>query len=377
LAPISDRALNRTTLLRQSLLERATSDPTSAIHRLAGLQAQYANSPYIALWSRLRDFAIGDLEAALAARTVVKASVMRHTLHLVAAEDYPAFIVASSATPIANWRPSARRAGVDTTELHRRLRGFAHEPRTIAEMEGDLESLASDASLAPHVPSGVRHVAFRMASSHGWLVHVPPSGTWDSFARPRYIDAGVWLPKAACPDPDEALQVTVERYLGGYGPASVVDIGRWIGQPRIPRVRAAIQALGARIRRFRGPDDRELVDVVDAPLADGDEPAPARFLSRWDSVIIGYEARDRILPPALVAAVIKRKNGDFLPSFTIDGLVAGTWSVAASGRKTILEIQPAESVAKGTRTALTDEAERLVRFIARHDDRHEVRWKIP
>ena len=62
---LTDRQLNRTTLMRQSLLERATGNPTAAIHRLAGLQAQYANSPYIALWSRLQDFAIADLERAL------------------------------------------------------------------------------------------------------------------------------------------------------------------------------------------------------------------------------------------------------------------------------------------------------------------------
>ena len=54
-------------------------------------------------------FAIADLEQALEERTVVKASVMRGTLHLVAARDYPAFSVASSAARIANWRPSASR----------------------------------------------------------------------------------------------------------------------------------------------------------------------------------------------------------------------------------------------------------------------------
>jgi hypothetical protein len=52
---LTARQLNRTTLLRQSLLDRADEGPASAIHRLAGLQAQYPNSPYVALWSRLRD----------------------------------------------------------------------------------------------------------------------------------------------------------------------------------------------------------------------------------------------------------------------------------------------------------------------------------
>jgi hypothetical protein len=161
-----------------------------------------------------------------------------------------------------------------------------------------------------------------MASTHGWLVHVPPSGNWDSFSKPRYVDAGVWLPDAVRPAEDEALRHATERYLGAYGPASAGDIGRWIGQPRLPRVRETIDALGDRIRRFRGPDDRELVDLVDAPLASGDEPAPGRVLARWDSGIIGYEGRERSAR-GLVPAVIIRKNGDFLPS-SVDGFVAGT-----------------------------------------------------
>src|SRR5204862_1288853 len=99
-------------------------------------------------------------------------------------------------------------------------------------------------------------------------------GRWDSFAKPRYIDATAWLPNAIRPGPEEALRIAIERYLRAYGPASVADAGRWIGQPRLALVREAVAALGDRVRRFRGPDDRELVDLVDAPVATGDEPAP-------------------------------------------------------------------------------------------------------
>jgi hypothetical protein len=213
-----------------------------------------------------------------------------------------------------------------------------------------------------------------MASAHGWLVHVPPSGMWNAFGKPKYIDASVWLPNATRPDVDDALKVTVERYLGAYGPASDADIGRWLGQPRRAPIREAIESLGQRIRRFRGPDGRELVDLEDAPLATGNEDAPSRFLARWDNVILGYETRDRILPADYARAVIK-KNADILPTITVNGYVAGTWSLAENGGSTTIEISPLGKISRSSKTEMTDEAERLVRFVGRDSTEHRVEWR--
>src|SRR4030081_3029539 len=106
---LSDRELNRALLARQFLLKRAPLSPVTAIERLAGLQAQWAPAPYVGLWSRLAKFGIADLERALAARTVVKATLMRGTLHLVSAKDYPALSVATTQSRPARWAPAQRR----------------------------------------------------------------------------------------------------------------------------------------------------------------------------------------------------------------------------------------------------------------------------
>ena len=111
-------------------------------------------------------------------------------------------------------------------------------------------------------------------------------------------------------------------------------------------------------------------------LATGDEPAPARFLARWDSAIIGYERRDRILPEAVAGDVIRPKNGDFLPSFMVGGYVAGTWSVATTPSEAVLEIAPSVAVPASARTDLTEEGERLVRFMAPEAVRHGVTWAL-
>ena len=88
---LTARGLNRATLARQMLLRRETLDVVEAVRRLVALQAQSAASPYLALWNRLADFDPADLDAAFVDRRVVKASLIRLTLHSVHAEDYPEF----------------------------------------------------------------------------------------------------------------------------------------------------------------------------------------------------------------------------------------------------------------------------------------------
>ena len=368
---ISDRALNRTTLLRQSLLERTKENVAPAVSRLAGIQAQHANASHVALWSRVAGFESARLEGALERRTVVKATTIRSTLHIVAAADYPAFDAASSVARVAVWSATVKRADVDMAPIHRKLLNYADEPRTVDELERFVGELAPGKKLAASSPSGVTRVTFRIVSAYGGLLRVPPSGFWGEHGAPRYVAAQTWLKDMEAPSGDEGLQLLVRRYLGAYGPASIADIGRWLGERKAPRIRRALETLGDVIRRDHAEDGRELVDLADAPLASGDEAAPARFLSRWDSVVIGYDDRARILPPALSAAVIK-KNADILATFLVDGLIGGTWTSETVKGRGILRLTPLVTVPRTARKALEEEGERLVRFVERDADRHEV-----
>src|SRR5262249_47522530 len=87
IATASLRELNRWTLARQLLLDRAGLDAVTAVERLAGMQAQHPASPYVGLWSRLRDFRLPELEADVLASPVVKATLLRGTLPLASARE--------------------------------------------------------------------------------------------------------------------------------------------------------------------------------------------------------------------------------------------------------------------------------------------------
>lgn len=371
---LSVRRLNRATLERQGLLERHDGGPAAVIGHLAGLQAQHANQPYIALWSRMADLTRADLQGALERRSVVRATVMRSTLHLIAAADFTVYDSAAGASRMAVWAPTARKAGFDHAALHRALLDYCDEPRSIEEMETHLETVLDGQAVAKHVPAGVRRAVFRIASAGGGLVHVPPSGFWGEHGRNRYVAATAWLGERGAPiDPDAAREAAVLRYLAAYGPASQADIAKWLGQQRIGVLRSTIGSLGDRLRTLRGDDGRELLDLVDATVPREDRLAPPRFLSRWDSVLISYDARDRILPAAHRAAVAK-KNGDFLPTFLVDGFVAGLWSTSSTKGTATIELAPFGKVPAADRKALEAEGDRLVRFIDPDAVRHDVRW---
>jgi len=140
---VSLRELNRWTLARQLLLERADLDPVTAIERLAGLQGQWPRSPYLALWSRLRDFRAETLESALVEGRVVKSNLMRVTLHLVSAAEFHLYRAAIETETQSGWSGSAAAAGESLAAIRAELIARATaRPLPRAEALAVMEALA-------------------------------------------------------------------------------------------------------------------------------------------------------------------------------------------------------------------------------------------
>lgn len=353
--PLTTRALNRATLARQMLLARAETPAVSAIERLAGLQAQRSPSPYLALWSRLERFQITDLERALGERTVVKATLMRGTLHLVAAQELPLYVAATRNPAQATWTARARSQGIDTEPLRQAIIQFTTEqPRMREEILTLLNELAPAAQGSPWE-------RWRIVGEYGDLLHVPPGGLWRSHSAPRYAPARHWLPDTLEAEPGAAYVHLVRRYLGAFGPASRADIASWSGQPLL-RLAPALTTLAPELCTFRDERGRVLYDLVDSPRPAPDVPAPARFLPKWDNLLLAYQDRTRVLPAAHRKTVI-RINGDVLPTFLLDGVVAGAWEVGRRRAEATLRLSPFLSLQAADQRALTEEGERLLRFI--------------
>src|SRR5256886_16012578 len=129
------RELNRALLARQFLLKRQRIGVVDAVERLACLQGQWAPAPYVALWSRLTGFSREQLTRAIDRSEVLKATLMRATLHLVSAREYPAYSLATMEGRFGAWRPPGGPALAELDRLHRAVMAFAGKtPRTRAEI---------------------------------------------------------------------------------------------------------------------------------------------------------------------------------------------------------------------------------------------------
>ncbi|MEU8349456.1 winged helix DNA-binding domain-containing protein [Streptomyces sp. NPDC048845] len=358
------RELNRATLARQLLLGREPLGVEEAVRRVVALQAQQPASPYIALWNRLSGFDPADLDAAVAGFRTVKATLMRITLHLVHAEDYRIFREAMEPTLRASrlgdsrFRASGLTAG-DAGVLIPGLLAYADRPRTAAETAAWLgEQLGGPADPA----------AQRMLRQYAPLWHAPTGGPWSFGARPSYVAAGE---RPGPADPDVAargLQALVRRYLAGFGPASVADIAQFT-LVRRDRATAAVRALAGELVELRGPGDTVLYDVPGAPRPPGDIPAPPRLMAMWDSVLLAYADRGRVIPPAY-RKLVTRVNGDVLPTLLVDGHVAGVWRPVDGG----VEATAFHPLAAPVWEGLAAEAESLVTFLADREPRAYQRY---
>jgi len=361
------RELNRATLARQMLLERASLPVVTAIERLAALQAQWAPSPYLALWSRLKNFERERLWSAIEKKhTVIRARLMRGTLHLVSARDFYAYAVATQDLQRGAWNRLQVGDGVDPKAVAKLAVAFARKPRSKEDVVAHLtERLGSFGG--PY-----KWLIWRFVSAHADLVSAPPGGHWAyGGTNAPYVAARHWIGSGSRPSEADALRLLINRYLAAFGPASLADITQFAGQ--VPaRIRPVLEDLAPSLRRFSDEQGRALFDLPRAPRPAAEVKAPVRFLPRYDELLIGYEHRDRVIAARHRAAVYS-KNAIIEAVFLVDGLAAGTWSLEMTKADAVLRIVPFGTLARSDRTAALAEAETLARFMAPEAKTHGAR----
>ena len=303
---LTQRELNRALLARQLLLERSRLPIPRVLERIGGIQDQYAPNAYIRLWSCIEGFRRADLTRALERRTVVQATLMRGTIHIVSRRDYWPLAVAIRA-PQRDWWLRVQNPRPHEADLERRAE--------------KLRALLADGPRRHDELVEVVGRSWELACPWVELVRVPPSGTWEKRRAHLFQTAERWVgPEDVEVAP--ALDQLVRRYLGAFGPASRRDIALWAGV-KPGDIAPALERLT--LRRFRDESGGELLDVARAPLPAPETPAPVRFLPTWDAVLLVHARRTGVLPEEHRARIFSTKTPQSVATFLVDGAVAGTW----------------------------------------------------
>jgi hypothetical protein len=348
---LSRKTLNRALLARQMLLAREETTPLAAIERLIGMQAQQPLPPFIGLWARLEAFERGDLLALLRDRSVARATTMRATLHLMTAADYRSF--RSTLQPMLTAGMNAvlreRVAALDLPTLLEAARGhFGSRPSNFTALRETLMAA---------FPHGEERAMGYAVRTHLPLVAVPDDSAWGFTSDPGFTLAATWLNGA--PDTVERPDALVLRYLAAFGPATAADFQAWSG---MSGAKAVFETLRPRLHVVRDDRKRELFDLPEAPRPAEDTPAPVRFLPGFDNAILAHADRSRIIADEHRPRVTT-KNLIVLPTFLVDGFVAGTWKTERLKKTARLVLSPFARLTRPVKAELTKEAERLIRFI--------------
>jgi Winged helix DNA-binding domain len=334
---LTERELNRALLARQLLLERSKLPIPRALERIGGIQNQYAPNAYIRLASCLEGFRRDALTRALDRRTVVQGTLLRTTIHTVSTREYWHYAVGLRRA-VRDWQLRVDKP-VTASAMRKRaaaLRSRLAEGPVAAKELGDL--------LRQHTGLWVE------------LVRVPPSGTWDRRRADLYALADTWVGPCTASE-DDGLDHLVRAYLRGFGPAAIEDVSAWAGVP----VRLLAPSLGRlRLRRFRDEVGRELFDLPRAPLPRANAPAPVRFLPTWDATLLVHARRTGVLPEEYRPIVFSTKNPPSVPTFLVDGRVAGGWRLEA-GR---VELDPYGLLSRAVLRELREEGARLAAVLS-------------
>jgi hypothetical protein len=355
---LSQRALNRATLDRQLLLRRHEMPAQQAIRHLGGLQAQAPLAPYVGLWTRLAGFAADELSALLSERAVVRAPVMRATVHLADTADFVAFRPLFGPLMAAGLRANyARRlTGVDLDALAVQAAGLlATCPLTRAQLARELAAAWPTAE-----PMSLAYAVTYLVP----VVQVPPRGIWGKNAQATWTTAESWLGEAIGPAKPETVDALVLRYLAAFGPATVADIQTWSGLTRLREVTDRLE-----LRAYQGPDGAELLDLVDKELPTEDVPAPPRFLPEYDNLLLSHADRRRVIPHAYPVPLWPG-NGATQGTLLIDGVWDAIWKITAEA----LTITPFRRLTAAEESAITEEAARLLAFACSANPTRPIRF---
>lgn len=333
--------------------------PSRAAALAVGLQAQVMSSAQMAAGVRSSHLTACQVDRALwQERTLVKAWLMRGTLHLIPAGDLAHYVAAL--TPLAEktearWDRSLGGDGQVRRVVSEMVRLLDGGPMTRDQLASALESgLTGDAgNLVRHSWGGL----VRLASLQGLVCFGPNRGRNITFVR-----TDRWLGKPLADSRQHSPSWLAEEFVRAYGPVSAHDYSHWAGVT-VGEARKALESVQVRLVQVR-LGERELlvreedVDRLERAYMPEDHVA---LLPAFDPLVLAHKQKDHLVSPRYYKRVF-RQAGWVSPVVLVSGRVVGTWSLKRWSDRIRVAISLHERPAAKVKAGLEERAASLARF---------------
>ena len=353
-------------LTRHHLAKRAPrSRLTQVVGDVCGIHAQLMSAAELAIWARVEGITRDQIQAALwERRNLVKTWCMRGTLHLLPAAEYPTYVSALRTRTRHRSPAWLKRIGVTLGEMEGIIKGIraALDGRTLTR---DALASAIGQRLGSHVKRRLLWgwgSLLKPAAYQGYLCFGPSRGQNVTFVRPdQWLGTGRRLNDL---DSDAALKVIGRRYLGAYGPATYGDFALWwgggTGRGQAKRMLRALASEIVEVNIEGQPGWMLAKDAAQTKKTAIGETV--RLLPHFDGYTLHFRPRQHLVPPRFAARIF-RNQGWISPVLLINGIAAGTWELARTGRNFEVRLQPFAPLRQSFLRKIKEEADRLGEFL--------------
>jgi winged helix DNA-binding protein len=331
------------------------------LEEVCGLQAQVLSAAWLGVRARSRGIGRPALDRALnQQRSIVRAWLMRGTLHVVAAEDFRWLLQLLGPVFIRAGATRQAQLGLDDAVKSRAVAAI----RTIVTDTGpltrwELVDRLRKRNITLDAKSQAPIHLIRLAALQGILCLGPDRGDGES----TYALLDDWLSPTPALSRESALAELARRYFAAYGPATVEDLSAWSGLPmREARsaVNGALPGLDEVMIQGRpGLAPKRRLDPPATPPA-----VDVGLLPAFDAYLLGYRSRDLAVAPPLQRR-LQRGGGWLHPAVVVNGRAVAAWNLDRTGRQARITIEPFERLGQAVRTGIDIEVRDIGRFIDR------------
>jgi hypothetical protein len=362
--PFSFEQIHVFRLLRHHLLDTSGKDLVTICRDVCGVQAQIMSAAQLQLWARNHAITPAQVNDALwKTRTLVKTSLMRQTLHLVPADEFPLYIAAHRSARAKAVLSIMARCKITRDEADALSALILEELK-----DGPAPRAAITAAVRPKVSKRLRvwmdkvWSIVRLPVIEGQVCYGPGEGNQATFIRTEH-----WLPAQSRIDEAkiDAVQAQKElfrKYLRAYGPATVKDFAHW-SLISMAEVRALRPLLDSEIVEHNGllllRQDMKTLQATSPELNS------VHLLPYFDVYLLAHRFKEHFLKPQFYKRVY-RNQGWISPVVLINGQIAGVWSYKLSRKAVEIEIELFARVDPRTRMQIKNRARELAELFQSH-----------